>query len=720
MCSSITRSDHLERHQKSTRCRIRCDTCGARVIPNLLADHISEHSFNLNLNIEHSRSRDSVTSPYEEVVEEELSAIYKQFSRYISSKIKLGRLMDRYNIQISSLSISELVYQFKKVFRSQKNAFKVNISMGFILQHKTTGEYRFNWSSQNNQLLFDKPSLIRNSGDKEIFIRNLESLSLSSKFQRPSSEWIFVKVTNVEFFIYKLPGVAIGTFVQLPMHLLKNKGLNSLIKDKRGKTYNDKKCFFRCLALFFQTPINGLERRVNKLIKHYVVTASISNFDGVYLEQLEDISRIFKIPINVYIQNDNRETDLIFRSTLEGDKVLNINLYEDHFSFIKDLTLYSSSYRCKKCDKIWTKSGHFHRHIRICEAGVKKYYGKGAFTVKKSIFEELESAGILIEQKDRKFPYLAAFDIECMIKTTDRESSEKIEYLAEHELVSISVCSNVDGFEKPKCFVLEREGEQRKLVNDMIGYLLEISETSTMILIDKFADVLDRLQDTPLHDKFEAYLTQLPVLSFNGARYDLKVLRSELIPLLTKLESVQFVIKKGNGYMVISTEELKFLDATYYIAPGFNYNAFLKSYGAEQTKSYFPYEYLDCLSKLDKKEFPSYSAFHSSLKNCNMLEPPVGLDKITDEEAQWINRSPKTFESLTKVETEIIGRRRYDNLKSYFQDNNWCIRDYLIYYNNLDVAPFIQALENMSKYYTDRNVDLFKDAVSGKYLLNAI
>ena len=44
--------------------------------------------------------------------------------------------------------------------------------------------------------------------------------------------------------------------------------------------------------------------------------------------------------------------------------------------------------------------------------------------------------------------------------------------------------------------------------------------------------------------------------------------------------------------MVIATEELKFLDIIYYIATGYNYNSFIKAYGAEKTKGYFPYEWL--------------------------------------------------------------------------------------------------------------------------------
>jgi len=44
------------------------------------------------------------------------------------------------------------------------------------------------------------------------------------------------------------------------------------------------------------------------------------------------------------------------------------------------------------------------------------------------------------------------------------------------------------------------------------------------------------------------------------------------------------------------------------------------------------------------------------------------------------------------------------------------MRDYLEYYNNLDVEPLLEALQNLAQYYVDRGVDVFKDAISGKYL----
>ena len=38
--------------------------------------------------------------------------------------------------------------------------------------------------------------------------------------------------------------------------------------------------------------------------------------------------------------------------------------------------------------------------------------------------------------------------------------------------------------------------------------------------------------------------------------------------------------------------------------------------------------------------------------------------------------------------------------------------DWLRYYNDLDVALWLEALEKMRAFYTDKDIDVLKDAVS--------
>jgi hypothetical protein len=39
-------------------------------------------------------------------------------------------------------------------------------------------------------------------------------------------------------------------------------------------------------------------------------------------------------------------------------------------------------------------------------------------------------------------------------------------------------------------------------------------------------------------------------------------------------------------------------------------------------------------------------------------------------------------------------------------------RDFLVWYNNLDVVPFLEAIDKMSDFWQERCIDIFKDGVS--------
>jgi hypothetical protein len=129
--------------------------------------------------------------------------------------------------------------------------------------------------------------------------------------------------------------------------------------------------------------------------------------------------------------------------------------------------------------------------------------------------------------------------------------------------------------------------------------------------------------------------------------------------------------------MCLKTPHLKFLDITYYLAPGFSYEQFLKAYECTQTKGYFPYEWVDSLEKLNSPTLPPPEVFHSTLTNTD----------ITIEQ--------------------------YEYCQSVLDANNMTsFRDFLVWYNNLDVVPFLEAIEKMSEFWEERSIDMFKDGVS--------
>ena len=198
-----------------------------------------------------------------------------------------------------------------------------------------------------------------------------------------------------------------------------------------------------------------------------------------------------------------------------------------------------------------------------------------------------------------------------------------------------------------------------------------------------------------LMDQLYGWMRQLPVVGFNSGQYDLNVIKQFLVPYFlsaTKTEEQEerkqeeeekegigscFVIKRNNTFMCLSTDQLKFLDMTNYIAPGFSYDKYLKAYGCEVTKGHFPYEYMNRLEKLNDTVLPSKEAFFSRLKNKG----------ISDED--------------------------YASCQEAWCDNDMTtLRDFLVWYNNRDVVPFLQAIDRQFDFYQQRGIDMFKQGIS--------
>jgi hypothetical protein len=74
-------------------------------------------------------------------------------------------------------------------------------------------------------------------------------------------------------------------------------------------------------------------------------------------------------------------------------------------------------------------------------------------------------------------------------------------------------------------------------------------------------------------------MVEVSVLSFNGSKYDIKLMKQYLHKSLSDInETVSFAIKKANSHMVLKTQHFNFLDIRSYLAPNYSYEAFIKAY----------------------------------------------------------------------------------------------------------------------------------------------
>ena len=104
---------------------------------------------------------------------------------------------------------------------------------------------------------------------------------------------------------------------------------------------------------------------------------------------------------------------------------------------------------------------------------------------------------------------------------------------------------------------------------------------------------------------------------------------------------------------------------------------YLAAFGCAEVKGYFSYEWMDNVSKLECKTLPPREAFYSSLKE----------------------------ESLSESDYALCKRAWHDNSMT-------CVKDFLIWYNNLDVKPMLEAIAKQCAIYEAKGIDMLKDAIS--------
>ena len=522
------------------------------------------------------------------------------------------------------------------------------------------------------------------------------------------------------------------------------------------ENYKDKLCFWKCLAYHYDKPKDhrDIKKRVKKLFNNFY-NQDIKTYDDItkiykgieYVEyykadyedenklsdEIEKVENHFKININVYTNDEctkeiNEKTgekeknyivEIDRRSMLKYDDTLNLMRYKNHFMYIKDLNQIRHCYRCKKCSKIFKNMEACNRHEKKCDELIRHTFVGGEYKASKSIFEKVlekidhnigkidpEGHFKAIGELSHFYPYYCAYDFEAMVKPLNSDDNEnKLKITCEHVPVSVSIFSNVPGFDIEPIFLCNDNPDL--LINDFTNQLhiiaqkaeelnefeyYNFSELINILISDaeaELAEVEEEIQEDDyltgkvnylesLRDQFSRWLSVLPIISFNGSKYDINLMKQYLFKSLDILnENVQFSIKKANSYMSITTDHLQFLDIRSYLAPNYSYDAFIKAYKCNLEKGFFPYDWFNDYEKINNTELPPHDAFFNKMKNQNISE-----DEYQVCVNAWKNNKMTTF------------------------------KDFLKWYNNLDVLPFIEALGKMKTFYENKNLDIFKDGVS--------
>ena len=255
------------------------------------------------------------------------------------------------------------------------NAFKIDLSFSFILQHRETGEFRYHYAGNNNQLL-NSPRLIRNQQDLENLLDHLAAKDFPShlKDQCPNTKRVIEHIVSLRIHPTKLPD-----------HIKNNRFIIDLEKDKNtAKTYKDHLCFFRCLACGkFGRTYHNYNQKAKELIQDYCQHFEVNpqDFKGVELTDFPQLEKYYETQLFAMFLKEDGTAKTLYLSQSSFPTKIYMNFYQNHLSYIKDIKMYFKQYICAHCDKLFAEMKNLNKHWPKCEGSIEYSYPGGVYKI---------------------------------------------------------------------------------------------------------------------------------------------------------------------------------------------------------------------------------------------------------------------------------------------------------------------------------------------------
>ena len=282
--------------------------------------------------------------------------------------------------------------------------------------------------------------------------------------------------------------------------------------------------------------------------------------------------------------------------------------------------------------------------------------------------------GELPKKETKTYPHAILYDFEAYGDINGRkEPTGALTIENAHIPISVSIG---DTLERKPTHICERDPAE--LVQKFVKELERRAKKIRAWVRAEFAPEDEGLLPKAQREKMYEWCDQVPIVGFNSGTYDLNLIKNHFVGVLAEGEKKIRVAKKANKVMFLLTGGSRFLDIINYLGPGTSYDKWVKAYGCKAVKSWFPYEWFDTHEKLEYPGLHEYEAWYSKLKG-----------------------------------GYVLTREEWEGCKLAFKEKGMeTFKDWLRYYNNLDVEPGLEALEKMKSFYTERGIDILKDAVS--------
>ena len=259
-----------------------------------------------------------------------LKTLLKENWEAVKTYFRCRKVVDIFNFRLINQQVSITDALCDVWLNKTTTQVKLQCCLGYVLKNSITSELRYFHSSANNTMLFDKPVTIKSLNDIQKIADFLEDLDMcvKAKAYRPNSSWGVLHVTNISFYLSKLPFPKIGRPCSIPNHIKKLKCVQTLIRGANNKPVDDNLCFFqafylnsngmckkRCDCLFPKESLPKIHDLYYSYAKHAGASAAlVSCFQGVSLDDLRTLEKIFDIKISVYSLSRRNKCTLVFQS----------------------------------------------------------------------------------------------------------------------------------------------------------------------------------------------------------------------------------------------------------------------------------------------------------------------------------------------------------------------------------------------------------------------
>ena len=203
------------------------------------------------------------------------------------------------------------------------------------------------------------------------------------------------------------------------------------------------------------------------------------------------------------------------------------------------------------CGSQWSAPFRLERHQANCQWANRYRYKGGPYRSKLRFYELLAPLGVVVAPEHRYYPYSATFDLEaCLVPVSEGT------FTSRQVPMSGSLASNVPGYAGPYNFI--SNSCPQRLLDDMMSCLWDMSDAAYRLMQEAMDPYYSQLDDlifrhgketectwdleeaetetgrllslstgahalTKARRSLEQWMRCMPVVSFNGGRYDLQL-----------------------------------------------------------------------------------------------------------------------------------------------------------------------------------------------------